>query len=429
MTAVRKHTIIGNSAAGLSAIKAIRSSGDTRPIVLISAERTNAYSPVLTTYYIGGQIPREGLFLVTDDFYRRHRVERVFGRTVLEVDPDRRRLFLSDRKRVDYEDLLLATGASARTLEGVEPAARPRVFTLRTLEDAVRIKEACRAAREIVVTGAGLVSLQTIKAVLGRGLGITNVVGSFQVLSQQMDPDGARFIQEKLEAEGVEILFGREVERVAAEGDRVRVVTSYGESLPADLVIVGKGVRPNIDPVRGRSIRTNRGILVDERMRTNVEDVYAAGDVAEGFNQLTGEREVIATWLNACAQGEIAGLNMAGRPARRTGQFRENVTTILGAVVASIGESRPEYGRYQEVFRIDHRRGRLRKLFFDGPYLVGALLIGWTSDAGVIRHCIAGRVDLSRWKDRIAVSPLEFGCILYGQGLDWTGFPQQPHFG
>jgi nitrite reductase (NADH) large subunit len=273
-----------------------------------------------------------------------------------------------------------------------------------------------------VAIGAGLVSLQTIKAVLGKGLKITVIVGSEQVLSQHMDRESAFIIQKKLAAKGVEILFGREVKHIYAKGDQTQVVTTYGESLPADLVVVGKGVRPNTAMIKNSSLKTNYGILVDDRMRTNLENVYAAGDVAEAKNEITGEREVIGTWFNACAQGEIAGLNMAGRPARRRGQFRENVTTIVGVVVASIGLSNPDYGRYQELRYVDSRHSVLRKLYLDGSRIVGALLIGQAYDAGVIKHCISNRIDISPWKDRIAMAPLDFAKALCGQGLEWPCF-------
>ena len=197
MAEARTYTIIGNSAAALSAVKAIRRIGDHRPILLISSEKEAAYSPVLTTYYIGGQIKRSGLFLVDKEFYRRHRVKTMFGLRVEKVDPVKQALIMSDRSRVDYDRLLIASGASARKLKNIEPEAAGFVSTLRTIEDAERIRLARQKAREAVVTGAGLVSLQTIKAILSKELKITVVVGSGQVLSQQMDRESAVLIQRK----------------------------------------------------------------------------------------------------------------------------------------------------------------------------------------------------------------------------------------
>jgi nitrite reductase (NADH) large subunit len=411
----KTHTIIGNSAAALSAIKAIRKMADSDPIVLISSEDCPAYSPVLTTYYIGGQIKRTDLFLANDRFYKRFNVQTHFGHRAEDIDPVKRVIHLDNRKKLTYGDLLIATGASARPLKNVDPDASAYVTTLRTIWDADKIIKAVEKARDIVFVGAGLVSLQTIKAILGRGIKISLLVGSYQILSQQMHAEAAAIIQNKLEAEGVSIFFGRDVDRVIRMGDRVRVVTSFSEALPADLVIVGKGVQPNTEVVKQTEIRVGAGILVDDQMRTNLKDIYAAGDVAEAKNSITGQMEVIATWANACAQGETAGLNMAGCTCQRQGQFRDNVTSILGVTAASIGVSRPGEGEFREVSYDNEKVGVYRKLFLDNSRIVGAVLLGRTEDAGVIRHCIARGLDVSPWEEMIAMAPLDFGKVLFGQ--------------
>jgi NAD(P)H-nitrite reductase large subunit len=355
---IGRHTIIGNSAAALAAIRAIRHSGDQRPIALISAESDYAYSPVLTTYYIGGQISRSHMYLTNEHFYRRYDVQTMMGHRVEAVDTDRQRLYLQGRKPQHYEQLLIASGASARKLKKVEPAARGYVHTLRTVEDAERIRHASSHARAVVLIGAGLVSLQTIKAILPMRTKIWLLVGSGQVLSQQMDRRSALLIQERLTDAGVEILFGRGIEGIYRKEQRVRVVTTWGESLVADLVVVGKGVRPNRQMVAHTPIRCDYGIVVDDRMRTSVDGVYAAGDVAQGENSITGKSEVIATWFNACTQGEIAGRNMAGTEARGTQQIRENVTTLMELVVVTLGESNPPQGRYEEICFENPRSGK-----------------------------------------------------------------------
>jgi NAD(P)H-nitrite reductase large subunit len=230
-----------------------------------------------------------------------------------------------------------------------------------------------------------------------------------------MHAEAAAIIQRKLEAEGVTILFGRNVDRVIRRGNRVEVVTSFSEILPADLVIVGKGVQPNTELVKHTGMRVGTGILVDDQMRTNLEDIYAAGDVAEGRNSITGQMEVIATWSNASAQGETAGLNMAGHSSQRQGQFRDNVTSILGVDAVSIGVSRPVEGEFRELIYDNEKEGVYRKLFLDRSRIVGALLLGRIEDAGVIRHCIAKGLDVLPWEKMIAMAPLDFGKILFGQ--------------
>ena len=413
------HTIIGNSAAGLSAIKAIRRMGDSTPITLISAESCNAYSPVLTTYYISGQISRAGLFVVDDTFYRKFNVKVLFGQKAVAIDTAKRLVHLKDRTRIPFKKLLIATGASPRTLDNVHENASGRVFTLRTIVDAERIKKVSEKARSIVLIGAGLVSLQTIKAILGAEKSITLVVGSYQVLSQQMDSEAAGIIQKRLENHGVTILFGRKVERILRKGDRVFVVTDFGESLPADMVIVGKGVNPNIALVEDTNVKKNVGILVDNQMRTNEEDIYAAGDVAEGTNTLTGNTETIATWFSACAQGEIAGMNMAGIPARVHMHYRENITDIFGLSAATMGMTSHKEWKAGGLTYSEEKRNVYRRLILDGPRVVGAILLGKTEDAGVIRHCITNKVDISSWEKEIARGSFRFGNTLFSKDFSW----------
>lgn len=422
MNNVRRHTIIGNSAAALATIKAIRRCGDTRPIVLISNEASYAYSPVLTTYYISRQIRRSQLFLTNKAFYRQHNVKPILGHRVVHVDTLKHQIHLQGRKPLTYENLLIASGASARRLTGVDPDAEAYVSTLRTVTDAERIHKAGQTAKTVVVLGAGLVSLQTIKAIIQRPVKIILVVGSPQVLSQQMDRENSRLIETRLTRSGVDILFGRRIDRVYRKGDGVCVVTSWGESLDADFVVVGKGVQPNCDMVAGTSIKVDYGIRVDDRMRTSVDGIFAAGDVAEGINSITGRHEVIATWFNACAQGDVAGRNMTGMIVRRRHQVRENITTLLGLVVASLGESNPPAGRYEAIHFEDEKAGEARTLYFDGEQLMGALLVGRTRDAGVIKHCIANRINVSPWKVRLANTPLDFGRMLGDCGCIWPGW-------
>ncbi len=413
----KKHVVIGNSAAALSAVKAIRKVGDKGPVVLISAESCNAYSPVLTTYYISGHTKKSNLFFADETIYQKLDVQRMYGHKAISIDSSKKEVRLDNRTRVFYDNLLIATGARARSLDCVDHDALEFVSTLRTIKDAEKIKKAGETAKEMVFLGAGLVCLQTIKALLGKGIKMTAVVGSNQVLSQQMDSESAYMLQEKLEKAGVTILFGRRVEKVVKDKDRDCVFTSFGERLPADMVIIGKGVIPNIELARNTEISINKGIIVDNRMQTSLENVFAAGDVAEGEDEITGKRDVIATWFNACAQGEIAGINMTGGNAFCRGQFRENITTILGLEITSLGLSWPEDGKH-EVFRyMDRKNDVYRKFILDGFRIVGALLLGKSTDAGVIRHCIANRIDITPWRKQIARRPLDFGSILHGQGI------------
>ncbi len=407
-----RQVIIGNSAAGLNAIKSIRRKGCSSLITLISAESCNAYSPVLSPYYIAHQIKRDALFITDGGFYRDYDVDTKLGNKAVEIDPAKQVVYLEDESIVEYDNLLIATGASARAPDNIEADASEYVSTLRTIEDAEKIIKLSKDAKDIVILGAGLVSLQVANAVFREGVKLTFVVGSEQVLSQNVDAECAAIIQRRLESRGVSFLFGRDVQVIKREGDKTCVVTGSGEELVADLVVVGKGLRPNTGLVARNGVKVNRGILVDESMRTNVENIFAAGDVAEGKNSISGEMEIIGNWPNACVQGEVAGLNMAGHPARHIRQFKENITTVMGLPVASIGLSKPQNGNFEELRYVNPEREVYRKFLLDGNRIIGAVLLCQIQDAGVIRNCIENGTDISPWKDRMARAPMDLTAIL-----------------
>ena len=231
-----RQVIIGNSAAALSAVRAIREMDEECIITLISAENCNAYSPVLTTYYLSGRIPREGLFIVAGDFYESKNVTTIFGSRATGLDPQKQVVFLEDGGEIEYDNLLIATGASAVTLgEGLS-----NVLSLRTVEDTDRIREQARVAREVIVIGGGLVSLQILNALVREGSRFTLLVSSKHLLSQSIDAHCAAIVQKGIESLGVDIRFGTNVSEVRGVGKKAAVVTSSGEELTADLVLVGK---------------------------------------------------------------------------------------------------------------------------------------------------------------------------------------------
>jgi NAD(P)H-nitrite reductase large subunit len=405
--------IIGNSAAALSAAKAIREKDTSSVITLVSAENCNAYSPVLTTYYIAGKIERDNLFIANDRFYRDYNVKTELGNRAVAIDLSKQVVYLEDETKVEYDNLLVATGASAKQLDKVGANAVKYVSTLRTIKDAEKIIKLSGEAREVVIIGGGLVSLQIANAMLPKRVKVTMVISSRQLLSQNIDAECAAIIQGRLESRGVFFLFGRDIRTVKRKGNKALVVTSAGEELPADLAFVGKGVKPNTELVINSGIEVREGILVDEFMKTNIENIFAAGDVAERKDSISGKTEVIANWSSACVQGEIAGFNMVGYPAKCKGQFKENITTSLGLAVASIGLSNPQNGNCEELKYVDPQRQVYRRLSLSGNRIIGAVLLGKIQDAGVVRNCIANEIDISPWKDRSVRTPLDFAAMLY----------------
>jgi nitrite reductase (NADH) large subunit len=383
--------ILGNSAAAIAAVNAIRARGGKQAIAMVSNEPCTAYSPVLTTYYLRGEIPESALYFCDIGYYREHDVSCHFGTAVIALDAAAQRVTLDDGTRLDYDKLLIATGASAKRVTGLDPEIAAEVRYLRTVADARRIREAALGAKHIVMMGGGLVSLQVAGAVARPDLKVTCVVASRQILSQNIDATCAALVCGHVErSANIEVLFGASVAEITRSGGGYRVCLDSGAELQADVLAAGKGVSPNIEFVDRAQIAVEQGILVDEHLRTTFGNVWAAGDVAQGRNRVSGEVELVANWIDACEQGTAAGANMAGEASAFPGSVAENITTLFGVQVAALGITRSREGDgLHEVIYLDEARGVYRRLLLRGEVMVGATLLRDVADVGVLRGAIA----------------------------------------
>lgn len=392
---MKRHVIVGNGGAAISCIKAVRSLAVEDEITVISRESCPAYSPVLTTHYIAGTIAYQDMFLCDEAFYRRNNVNTLMGRKAVKVEPACKKVLMEDGHSVGYDDLLVATGSSP-SIPPIEGVDYPGVFTLYTADEARAIGAALEGAESVAIVGAGLIGIQALTAAVARGKKATLIEIQDRILPLTLDSAGARMLEAKLRENAVEIHLNETLAKVGDEKGKRALFLASGRQIMADLVILALGVNPNIDLMEGSGVQLSKGILIDERCRTNVEDIYAAGDVAEGVDPITGRPTVNATWPNAIEQGTVAGLNMAGKeiPCRRNLRF--NTFTLFDLPCASIGFVTAEAG-LQEVV---HKDGDIyRKLAFRDGFLVGAVLIGDTNEAGVLASLVERRTlfrDLPR---------------------------------
>lgn len=379
--------IVGNSAAGLQALRVLRKHDRALSILLVDREDRPAYSRVLTPYFIGGKTERENLFIVDQAFYRELGITTRFGRTATALDVDGHTLTLDDGAEISFGQLLLAVGSEARPL-AVESG---RVSVLRHLADADRLAQFLPSARAIAALGAGLVSLPLLShapAETEKHL----IVGSNRIFSRLLDAESAQFLEARFVAAGLQLHKRDDIAELRDDG-RLTLTLNSGKKLTVDLLIVGKGVQPNMDLARRAGLAVGDGIRVDARCRAGHPHIYAAGDCAEGADFVTGEPTVQGNWLTAVEQGEVAALNMLGRDCRYEGSLKNNISEIFGtdlAVVGYCGDDAPA----ARVFR-DEAGGRYRKLFLDGQErLLGAVLVGDSNDAGVYYHLVKSRAPL-----------------------------------
>ena len=407
------HVIIGNSAAALSAIDAIRQRDTAARITLITAENCFAYSPVLLTYYMAGRISRQQVFLTDDAYYRHNDVRLILGDPATGIDVSQKVVTLESGTRFTYDRLLIATGSSAKPI-GVPGDDLPGVFGIKTLNDADHILKHTTDCRRIAIVGGGLIGLQAANALAISGREISLLIGSERPLSQNVDGDCSRFVTDCIERSGLQVFFQTRVEKLEPDNGRLRLYLSNARHMTVDAAIVGKGVKPNVELAQNAGIGVDWGVVVDEKMQTSATDVFAAGDVAQGPSQSSGELQVVATWVNACVQGRTAGINMSGGRASCAG-MTGNVCSILDNSIASVGITRPDPVKHRWQSYTAPGGTYYRNIIFgENDEIVGAVMMGDVSDIGLIRNMIQKGVQVpDRLRHKIVRVPITFGD-LYG---------------
>ncbi len=384
--------IIGNSAAGLAAVRTLRRYCQRTSIALIDREPGPAYSRVLTPYFVGGKASREHLFMVDADHYARQGVTPLFGQAAVSLDLDGHQLELADGGRIGYGKLLLAMGAEAREL-ALQPE---RSSVLRHLSHADKLSELLQGVRSVTAVGAGLVSLPLLSHA-GPEVERHLVVSSGRIFSRLFDAESAAVLENHLAADGVR-LHKRDDVIAHREGERLTLELASGKALHTDLLLVGKGVVPNIGVGVAAGLAANDGLLIDDHCRTSHPDVFAAGDVAEGRDFVTGEPTVQGNWITAVEQGEVAALNLLGHDVVYPGSMKNNISEICGLEVAVVGYC---FDDAPGSLIAGHAGcGRYRKVFLDEQQrVIGASLLGETNDAGVYAQLVRTRAPFpgDRW--------------------------------
>jgi len=408
----KRYLIVGNSAAGLSAARSIRFSDPSGKILILTVEDGPAYSRIMLPLFIAGQVSKEEMILAPESFYRENKIEIKTGAKVLSVDPSGRYVIMESGETVSYDELLLATGADPY-FPSVEGIHLPGVHALRTLKDAKEILGTLSHLQgEAVIYGGGLVGLKCLEALPKRMGRIRLIVSSSQILSQVLDRAAAEIIQEKLEIEGIRVHLQTDVQACQGNGSLKRVVLSSGQEIPCGLMIVAKGVVSNMRMIEGTPLRAEDGILVDKWMATGVPGVYAAGDVCQPDDLLTGRKRQFPIWPLAVEEGRIAGANMAGSPQAFSGAMRMNALELFGLKVISLGviESQPNMLAESQSRRDG---GGYRKVIFSGSRLKGCILLGEISGAGVIEGLIRSQQEV----DGNLIQKIVEGNILYSHRL------------
>jgi 3-phenylpropionate/trans-cinnamate dioxygenase ferredoxin reductase subunit len=382
------------------AAKTARCSGHRGEIHLVSDTNAPTFNPMLSPYYLKGAIPWERCFPFGQGFYRDHNITCHLDAPAESLDAINQRVTLANGQTLPYDRCLIATGAAPviPPVPGLKDS--PRAFPLRTAASARNLEKAIPSARKAVILGASLVGLKVAEILRKRNIHVILLDVVDQLLPRGAHPSCAALLKRYFEEHGVDVRLGCTL--AGMEGAREGVLCHFPESIieEADFVAVCTGVRPNLRFVHPDQVEVDQAILVDEHMQTSRQNLYAAGDVCQGMNLLSGKREWLGTWGNACYQGRTAGQNMAGEAVTYPGSLPENISPFFDWTYAQLGDVQREGKHVRHIAFGDPGQGGYCLLAFEHETLIGANLINATHLAGKLKRAIVRKWDWRAYLER-----------------------------
>ena len=307
----RTFVVLGAGAAGTAAVEVLRQQGFSGQIILVSAEEKLPYDRTkLSKNYLQGKAEEDSLSLRSCEFYERHDIKLRFGKAVTKVDPLSKFITFEDNSTLGYDSLLLATGGKARKLD-VPGADLENIFTIRQPEDVNSILAVVKGAKQALVIGSSFIGMEAAASLTQQGLEVTVVSPSDVPFQKILGKELGKMFQKLHEKNGVTFKFGTKATEFTGEGKIEYAILENGEKIATDLVIVGIGVEPNTSYLKEIKLHEkDNSIPVNEYLQTNIEDIYAAGDIARFFYAPMGESTRIEHWRLAAQHGRIAAANM-----------------------------------------------------------------------------------------------------------------------
>jgi len=382
----KHYLIIGGGIAGVSTAETIAKNEPEAKITIICEEACLPYFRINLTMYLSGSMEADRLTMHPADWYSERNIKLLLNTIATRVDPQKQTIQLHDGSELSYDTLILANGASpfVPPIKGVELEG---VKTLRTIEDADAILASSQHAAKVVCIGGGLLGLEVAGAIAESGGEVVVLEAQPWLLPRQLDEQASQHLQKRIEAQDVRVLLNVQTEAIRGDGRVEKVLLADGRELPADLVVISAGVRPNLDLARSADLKMNRGVLVDSAMRTSDENILAVGDVCEFNGKVYGQ------WIPANTQGKIAGLTAVGKEAAFEDWSPAALLKVMGFNLYSIGKIAPS--EPDEFVIAGERDGNYYSFLLDQSNILGAILIGDTKLSRNIKLSLESKKDYS----------------------------------
>jgi NAD(P)H-nitrite reductase large subunit len=388
-----KYLIIGGGISGTTAAEELRKLDENAEITIISAETHRLYSRVLLPRYIKGTLPRERCFLKAETWYDEKNIKCILGVSVNEINVSEQAVATSDRQIFKYDKLLLATSGNLlkfpETLHGIS--------YLRTIDDAdcflellAEFENLPPAKRRAGIVGGSFIAVEYINFFAQHKIPTDLFMLENSFFGGALDENSFAVLRNKIEAEGIELHTNRSVEKLVGENHLTGLI-SDGKEFPLGLLGVGIGIRPDFSWLDSAGIATNRGILTNEFLETNVPNIFAAGDVAEFFDSFAERQIIVGNWLNAQAQGRTAAKTMAGERTEFSA-VRAYSTNVCGTEVIFVGDT--EHRLADEIIkRGSVEENGVTQIFVRNEKIVGATIVNRNKDRAELTKMIQAKAS------------------------------------
>lgn len=395
--------IIGGGPAGTVAAEKLRELEPLANISLISAENYAFYKRSKIINLISNSCEVEALFTKGKDIYERLKVNFYHG-VVVKVDPDKNQITLKDNSIINYDSLLIASGGTPIFLP-LEGAHLKGIYTLYRIDDAIKVAQDACNAKNAVIIGGGSIAMKLVKNFIKIGLKVTIIEKSSHLWPIGFDRKISRIFEKEFVNHHIDLYFNDEVQKFNGKDGKVTSVTlKSSREIPCDIAIMTIGIRPNIDFLKGTDINVDKGIIVDKSLKSNISNIFAAGDVVQSEDPLYNEPILHPTWNNAKRQGKIAAENMTGRNKEYEGTIPIQTIKSFGfqALAAGITHSKKNF---DEISYVSFQDRFCRKFVLDKDNLIGVLILGKNiykkQIKPLIQKAVFNRVNMNQYKTEI----------------------------
>jgi nitrite reductase (NADH) large subunit len=396
--------IVGNGVAGITAAKIIKDKNLKSKVSIYTDEKSNYYPRPRLYEILSGESEPEDIVVFSDEWYRKHDISVHLGKKAVSVDTKQKKLKLDDKTEISYDKLVLANGAHC-FVPPIKGSEKKGIFTLRNIKDAITIRDYTKNTRKAIIIGGGLLGLEFAYALKKLGQQVT-VIELFQrLLPRQLDNDGANILKNRIEELDIHVMLDAKTAEILGKEKVSGIKLENYETILGDLVLISAGIRCNIELANKSEININRGVVVDNHLKTSAENVYAIGDIAEFDGRVYG---IIPAAID---QAQKVAENIQEEKTSYEGTVPTNTLKVMGIDLTSIGLVNPEDPKYEEIKETDKKKGIYKKLVINKGKIVGAIILGDTKPVQSIKRLIAQETDITKYKNLILKDNFDYKRI------------------